>query len=264
MATIRTQLAATGAVLTEGVELRMQGILEGDRRYGRLRLAVQTIGPRISPSSHATERRHLLGELHHSGLLTTQQRLVVPEVPERIGLISSATAAGRADFWATLRHGDYQALIIEDDVPMSGPRTPDLLAASLQRVHDNQVDVIVIARGGGAQSDLSTWDHPAIVRAIATCETPVWTALGHTTDSTIADHVAHRHFSTPTSVAEALVTAHTHAVRDRDEALRQAAAELEAQDAINAQRRRTRIAITTAVILMIAVAFLVAILVGGS
>ncbi len=211
----------------------------------------------------AAGRRRLLDELHRTGLLTRQQRLTVAEVPERIGLISSHTSAGRVDFWQTLRTGGYEGLIIEDDVPMSGPRTPELLAASLQRLHHhNDVDVIVIARGGGARADLSTWDHPVIAHAIATCATPVWTALGHITDTTIADQVAHRHFPTPTSVGEAFVAAHTHQARNRDEALRAAAAELEARRAIAAQRRRTRIAMAAAVVMAIIVATLVAVLVG--
>ena len=263
MAGIRSELAATGAALAEGVELRVSGILESDRRYGRLRLAVQTVDPRIGRSAHAAERQRLLDELHRTGLLTRQQRLTVADVPQRIGLISSHTSAGHADFWHTLRNGGYQGLIIEDDVPMSGPRTPELVVASLQRLHHhNDVDVIVIARGGGARADLSTWDHPAIAHAIATCATPVWTALGHTTDTTIADQVANRHFPTPTSVAEAFVAAHTHRARNRDEAAREAAAELEALQAIAAQRRRTRIAVAAAVVLAIAVAILVTVLVG--
>ena len=71
--------------------------------------------------------------------------------------------------------------------------------------HTPGPDLIVIARGGGARSELDWADAEPVVRAIATSPIPVWTALGHATDSTIADQVAHRSCVTPTAAATAIV-----------------------------------------------------------
>ena len=101
---------------------------------------------------------------------------------------------------------------------MSGQTAAGEVARALARLCGRGADVIVIARGGGASSSLACWDTPELVRAITRCRVPVFTALGHATDRTVADLVAHGAHETP-SAAAAVVVARAEAVLRHEEAV---------------------------------------------
>jgi len=88
---------------------------------------------------------------------------------------------------------------------MSGPAAPPAVAQALAHLQAERVDSIIIARGGGARSDLAAWDSSIVAHAIAHCRVPVLTALGHATDRTVADQVAHGAYETPSAAAAAVV-----------------------------------------------------------
>jgi exodeoxyribonuclease VII large subunit len=79
------------------------------------------------------------------------------------------------------------------------------VAAGIEALAAGHPDVIVVARGGGARSELSCFDTRVVAQAIAACPVPVWTAVGHATDSTVADLVANRSWPTPSAAAAALI-----------------------------------------------------------
>src|SRR5207253_1492368 len=90
------------------------------------------------------------------------------------------------------------------DVAMSGRTAPAQVAEAISRLERKRLDVILLARGGGSRADLAAWDSPDIAAAIAECATPVWTALGHAYDQTIADLLAQRSFASPAAAAAEL------------------------------------------------------------
>ncbi len=95
-------------------------------------------------------RDRVVAELEASGELSAQSRLALPPVVRRVGLVSSATAAGRADVLAVLARSPVPVEVVEAPAAMSGPTAPAEVARALELLADRALDVVVVARGGGA------------------------------------------------------------------------------------------------------------------
>jgi exodeoxyribonuclease VII large subunit len=98
------------------------------------------------------------------------------------------------------------------DVQVQGARAEAAICAALATLAQRSVDVIAIVRGGGSRTDLMAFDSELVARTIASSTTPVFTGIGHETDRTIADEVAHSSFKTPTACAHELVARLRHYV----------------------------------------------------
>jgi exodeoxyribonuclease VII large subunit len=99
------------------------------------------------------------------------------------------------------------------DVQVQGARAEAAICAALGTLAQRGVDVIALVRGGGSRTDLMAFDSELVARSIAASATPVFTGIGHETDRTIADEVAHSCFKTPTACAHELVALLRHYVR---------------------------------------------------
>jgi exodeoxyribonuclease VII large subunit len=243
-AQIDSVLQDVGLELTDGLEVAMWGRLDPNHAFGRLRLLAEGVDPRASVGAVVVARDEVVAELRASGELGAQQALVVPEVIGRIGLVSSPTAAGRGDVLAVLARSPLPVQVVEAPAAMGGAQAPAEVANALALLVGAGVDVIVVARGGGARSDLVAWDSPELARAIAACPTPVWVALGHASDRTVADLVAHRSHPTP-SAAAAAVVASAEAVAQRQ--AQEASAQQHRVELATA-RRRLRYAVVVALV----------------
>jgi exodeoxyribonuclease VII large subunit len=199
-------------------------------------------------------RDELVAELDRSGRLRAQAGLVVPAVPRRIGLVSSPGAAGRADVLEVLARSPLPLELVEATAAMSGPGAPDEVARAIELLGDAGVDVILIARGGGAKSDLAAWESQPVALAITACAVPVWTALGHATDHTLADSLAQTCHPTPTAAATVLVGRAEAALRaEQHEAERR-----RHQDQLAASRRASAAMALAVVLLLVGVLALLA------
>jgi len=139
------------------------------------------------------------------GLLADARKRALPLVPRRIGLITSAAGAARHDvlnnLWAR-----FPADVVLADVPVQGPAAPRAIVRALEALNAiPEVEVIIIARGGGPLEDLMAFNDEQLCRAIAASRAPVVSAVGHEKDVTICDLVADRRVSTPSGAAEAVV-----------------------------------------------------------
>lgn len=150
MAEMSQVLAAAGVDLVDGLELSVYGRLEPAPSYGRLRLLAKGVDPRVAVGASALRRQELLAELEESGELLSQKRLVLPPTIRRLGLISSSSAAGRADVLSVLSGAPKPIEVVEASAAMSGPAAPAAVARALDRLQARGVEAIVIARGGGA------------------------------------------------------------------------------------------------------------------
>ena len=236
-------LAGAGVRLEDGVEVAMYGRLESNGAYGPLRLVGLAVDARIAIGAAVLARDELVRELEASGAMTAQRALVLPAVPRRIGLVSSLESAGRADVIDVLRRCGHGFELVEARAAMSGPTAPAQVARALSGLCHKGVEVILLARGGGARSDLVAFDSPELARAVAACRVPVLTALGHATDRTVCDMVAHAVFPTPSAAAAALVA------RAEAEAREQEAAAVQVRQAeqLAVARRRSRTAVLVAI-----------------
>ena len=151
--------------------------------------------------------------------------------------------------------------ILEETAAMSGPTASGDVARALARLCGRGADVIVIARGGGARSGMACWDTPELVRAVAHCRVPVFTALGHAPDRSVTDAAAAQSFPTPSAAAAALVArAEAVTTARKAEAVRQSH-QVEVARLQQRNQRRMRLAVITISALVVLVVLLI--IVGG-
>ena len=172
-------------------------------------LTVLDIDPAYTLGDMARRRREILMQLEEEGVLTLNKELEMPVLPQRIAVISSATAAGYGDFCHQLQHNSGGFFFYTELFPalMQGNQVEESVLAALDRINDrvNEFDVVVIIRGGGATSDLSGFDTYLLAAACAQFPLPVITGIGHERDDTVLDSVAHTRVKTPTAAAELLI-----------------------------------------------------------
>ena len=198
----------TGETLKVGMKVLMQVTVTFHEVYG-YSLVVQDIDPTYTMGDMARRRKEILEQLAKDGVIGLNQELEIPALPNRIAVISSATAAGWGDFRNQLESNVYgfrfyvrlfPAMMQGDDVERSVIAAMDEVA----RRRDD-FDILVIIRGGGAVSELSCFDSYNLAYNIANFPLPVITGIGHERDDTVADVVAHTKVKTPTAAAEFII-----------------------------------------------------------
>ncbi|MCP9786770.1 exodeoxyribonuclease VII large subunit, partial [Cyanobium sp. N5-Cardenillas] len=126
--------------------------------------------------------------------------------PQRVGLITSRQSAAYSDIVSTIEAANARVSIYIADTVMQGISCEESILRSMACLENLDLDVVVIARGGGSRVDLSTLDNETVARRIASYRHPVWTAIGHDNDNSILDIVANQYFRTPTAVAEEIAS----------------------------------------------------------
>lgn len=190
--------------IDDGTEVRIRARVGWHQGKGVIRLQMLAIDTAYTLGRLAEDRERLLRTLDAEGLLARQPALALAPVPLRVGLVTSAGSAAAADFLRTLEASGYGWRVALVDARVQGVDAERSLIAGLRSVAGS-VDVVCLVRGGGARTDLAAFDRESIARAVATCSAPVLTGIGHETDTTVADLVAHRSFKTPTACATFVV-----------------------------------------------------------
>ncbi len=149
---------------------------------------------------------HLKQLLRSEGLFDAQRKRPLPFLPQRIGLIVGRNTAAERDVLSNTQRRWPTARFEIRQVPVQGPDTVVAVGRALGELDAlPEVDVIVIARGGGSFEDLLPFSNEALIRAVADCRTPFVSAIGHESDSPLLDFVADLRASTPTHAANAIV-----------------------------------------------------------
>jgi exodeoxyribonuclease VII large subunit len=144
--------------------------------------------------------------LEAEGLTDPARKVRPPLLPRRIGLVTSPDGAARGDVLTNLWARMPQADVLLVSVPVQGDAAPASIVRALRHLDGlPDVDVIVIARGGGSLEDLMAFNDEGVCRAVAAARTPVVSAVGHERDVTLCDLVADVRVSTPTAAAAAVV-----------------------------------------------------------
>jgi exodeoxyribonuclease VII large subunit len=140
------------------------------------------------------------------GLFAAERKQPLPFLPRRIGLVTGRSSAAERDVVENARRRWPAVRFEVAPVAVQGASAVTQVIEALQRLdRDPNVDVIVIARGGGSMEDLLPFSDESLVRAVAACRTPVVSAIGHETDVPLLDHVADRRASTPTDAGKLVV-----------------------------------------------------------
>ena len=156
------------------------------------------------------------------GLFDPRRKRPVPFLPRRVGLVTGRGSAAERDV-VTNAAARWPAVRFRvENVAVQGPlAVPQIIEALASLDRDPEVDVVVLARGGGSVEDLLPFSDETLCRAVAACRTPVVSAVGHEADTPLVDHVADLRCSTPTDAAKCLVpdvveeTARLRQLRDR-------------------------------------------------
>ena len=191
--------------MADGVKVRIQGMLDFYPRRGQLQLRMTAIDPTHTLGALAEDRGALLKALAKQGILRRNADAALAPVPLRVGLVTSVGSAAHADMLKVFATSGFSFRVFEIDTPVQGADAPGGIATAIGAVGDAGVEVVVLARGGGSRTDLVAFDHELVARAIAMCERPVFTGIGHETDRSVADETAHTACSTPTAAARAVV-----------------------------------------------------------
>lgn len=186
----------------EGMQVLVRGQISIYPGRGDLQLIVN----HLEEAGEGALRRafeQLKKKLSAEGLFDTSKKKPLPPWPQSIGIISSPGAAALQDMLVTLRRRFPMAHVIVYPALVQGAQAADSLCDMLQTAsHRNEVDVLLLARGGGSLEDLQPFNEERVARAIAACPLPLVSGVGHETDFTIADMVADQRGATPTAAAE--------------------------------------------------------------
>ena len=198
----------TGQAFTSGIKVLVNVSVEFHELYG-YSLTVLDIDPTYTVGDMERKRREILRQLEEEGVIDLNKELEMPLLPQRVAVISSATAAGYGDFCNQLANNPRGYGFRTELFPaiMQGERVEESVIAALDAIYERmeEFDVVVIIRGGGATSDLSGFDTYALAANVAQFPLPIITGIGHERDDTILDMVAHTRVKTPTAAAEYLI-----------------------------------------------------------
>ena len=210
----------TGQMFASGLKVLVKVSVEFHELYG-YSLTVLDIDPAYTLGDMIRRRMEIIRQLKEEGVFTLNKELPFPTLPKRIAVITSPTAAGYEDFLNQLANNKAGYPFYTKLFPalMQGERTEESVIAALDRVynHADCFDVVVIIRGGGATSDLNSFDSYLLAANCAQFPLPIITGIGHERDDTILDMVAHTRMKTPTAVAEFLIGQMDKAAGEVDE-----------------------------------------------
>lgn len=208
----------TGQTLVDGLEVLLKVEVSFHQQYG-LKLTVLDIDASFTLGQLFRRRQEIIQQLLRKypsvitktdeGYITLNKRQALPMILKRIAVVTSQGAAGFEDFLHSLQENSF-GYSFSLDMYYSRVQGEEAAKTLVRRVleigaSDDDYDLIVVIRGGGAQTDLLVFDDYILNREIARCEVPIWVGIGHHRDETIADLFSHRSLKTPTKVAEEIL-----------------------------------------------------------
>lgn len=198
----------TGQPLQAGITVLVRVQVSFSELYG-ISLFIDDIDPAFTLGEKALERKRAIEKLTAEGYMDMQKELALPDLPRRLAVVTSLTAAGYQDFRNHLLNNPqgYAFRLDLFEALMQGEQAPASISAALMDAAEKNYDAILILRGGGSELDLACFDDFDLAVTIATLPVPVITAIGHDKDVHIADMVAHRSVKTPTALADVFLEA---------------------------------------------------------
>ncbi len=197
----KTSAARLTLPLRDGMEVEAHGRIGVYEAGGQYQLYADQIRP-VGEGALYQEFLRLKAMLEADGLFDPERKRPIPELPKRIGIVTSATGAALRDMLDTLRRRLPLVEVILAPSPVQGIDAPPALVKALQSPILQSSDVIIIARGGGSIEDLWAFNDERVVRAVAASDAPVISGVGHETDFTLCDFAADLRAPTPTAAAE--------------------------------------------------------------
>jgi exodeoxyribonuclease VII large subunit len=211
------------------------GVLQYDSEWGRLQFVAEEVVP-VGAGAVAAAINEARRKLAAAGLLDRQRR-PIPRLPRVIGVVCGSEAAVRADIESVVasRFAGYPVEFAE--VQVSGPGAAEAVMGALRALDARaEIEVIVLARGGGDATQLLAFSDEALCHAICATSTPVVSAIGHDGDRPLCDEVADLRCGTPSIAAAAVVPSRAELETEIDDLLRRASAAAGQRHAVAAAR----------------------------
>jgi len=189
----------------DGLEVVVRGRVTIYEDRGELQISAEYIEPQGAGSLQLAFEQ-LKAKLEAEGLFAAERKKPIPSLPSRIGIVTSAQAAALRDILNILERRHHSVNVLIYPAQVQGESASHEVASGVRYFnrHDN-VDVVVIARGGGSAEDLAPFNNEGLARTVAASEIPVISAVGHETDFTITDFVADLRAPTPSAAAELVI-----------------------------------------------------------
>ncbi len=191
----------------DGAAVIARGRLDYYKPQGRLSLIVDSLTPDGAGTLDARFRA-LCEELRKLGWFDPETKADLPPFPRRIAVLTSDSSAALRDVLDTTRRRCPAVDLLLVDIPVQGERAARTIAQTIRRLDENRerlrIDAIILTRGGGSPEDLWCFNDRDLARAIHECRIPLVAAIGHESDTTVAELVADRRAATPTQAAMVL------------------------------------------------------------
>ena len=169
---------------------------------GRYNFTVKTL-EKFGQGAALLALEALKKKLQAEGLFDVSHKKPIPEFPKSIGLIVGDKSAAEADLIKNISRRWPLCEILVFPSLVQGKDAPKELLKALRRAERTEIDILIIARGGGSNEDLSAFNDEALTRELYACTIPCISAVGHEIDTTLIDYVSDLRVSTPTGAAEA-------------------------------------------------------------
>jgi exodeoxyribonuclease VII large subunit len=198
----RTSAGRATSNLQSGLAVEVHGYVSVYERDGTYQLYVDAVRP-AGEGTLFQEFLRLKARLEEEGLFDASRKKMIPQVPAKIGVVTSPSGAALQDILNTLQRRYPLVEVILAPAAVQGENAPGELAAAIGQLNrETGIDVIIVARGGGSLEDLWAFNDERVVRAVAASHVPIISGVGHETDFTIADFCADLRAPTPTAAAE--------------------------------------------------------------
>src|SRR5207247_5803437 len=191
--------------LSDGERVHVFGRPELYEARGEFRLRALSV-ERFGIGAHLAAIERLKAKLAAEGLFAEERKRPLPRLPRRIGLVTGNDAAAKRDVLATIGARFPPARVLVAETYVQGPKAAPAIVDALRRLcNEPEIDVVVLARGGGSFDDLLPFSEERLVRAVGSCPVPIVTAVGHGPDTPLCDLAADARASTPTAAGRLVV-----------------------------------------------------------
>ncbi|HEX3321591.1 MAG TPA: exodeoxyribonuclease VII large subunit [Terriglobales bacterium] len=188
-----------------GLQVVIRGRVTVYEDRGEMQISAEHMEPKGAGALQVAFEQ-LKAKLEAEGLFEAARKKLIPAMPRRIGVITSTQAAALRDILQILHRRHRTANVLILPVQVQGESCPSEVAAAIRAFNRmKNVEVIIVARGGGSLEDLAGFNNEGLARTVALSEIPVISAIGHETDFTIMDFVADLRAATPSAAAEMVI-----------------------------------------------------------
>lgn len=194
--------------LKDGIKILFLTQINFDPKYG-ISLNILDIDPSYTLGDLEKEKQQNIIRLKKENLFDKNKTLQLPLIPQRIAIISVETSKGYADFLNVIDNNQWNYKFFHMLFPslLQGDKAPSNIIEQLHKIRKvkHHFDLVAIIRGGGGDIGLASYNNYDLAKTVASFPLPVLTGIGHATNETVTEMVAHSNHITPTKLAESLL-----------------------------------------------------------